>query len=41
MTAGVKDEAPEVAGFADLSLLNEVLTQSGKTPVDAAGLDTK
>lgn len=41
VTAGVKNKAPEVAGFADLALLNTVLAQAGKTPVDAAGLDKK
>ena len=39
VTAGIAKEAPAVAGFADLSLLNEVLSKDGKPAVDAAGLD--
>jgi NitT/TauT family transport system substrate-binding protein len=41
VTAGIAKEAPAVAGFADLSLLNEVLSKDGKPAVDAAGLDEK
>ncbi|WP_208400223.1 ABC transporter substrate-binding protein [Amycolatopsis viridis] len=41
VTAGVKNKAPELGGFADLTLLNTVLAQAGKPPVSAAGLDKK
>ena len=41
VTAGVKKTAPEVAGFADLTLLNTVLAQAGKPTVSASGLDRK
>jgi NitT/TauT family transport system substrate-binding protein len=41
VTAGIAKEAPAVAGFADLTLLNEVLSKDGKPAVDAAGLDEK
>jgi NitT/TauT family transport system substrate-binding protein len=41
VTAGVAKEAPAVAGYADLSALNAVLKQLGKSEVDAAGLDKK
>ncbi|AIJ21979.1 aliphatic sulfonate ABC transporter substrate-binding protein [Amycolatopsis methanolica 239] len=41
VTAGVKDKAPDVAGFADLTLLNTVLAQAGKPAVSASGLDKK
>ena len=41
VTAGVADKAADVAGFADLGPLNEVLGQAGKPTVDAAGLDKK
>ncbi|TDO69559.1 NitT/TauT family transport system substrate-binding protein [Kribbella sp. VKM Ac-2571] len=41
VTAGIAKQAPNVAGFADLGPLNEVLTQAGKPAVDAAGLDAK
>ncbi|HEU4946617.1 MAG TPA: ABC transporter substrate-binding protein [Kribbella sp.] len=41
VTAGIAKEAPVVAGFADLSLLNEVLAKVGKPAVDAAGLDRR
>ena len=41
VTAGVAEEPADVAGFADLGLLNEVLGQAGRPTVDAAGLDKK
>jgi NitT/TauT family transport system substrate-binding protein len=41
VTAGIAKEAPAVAGFADLTLLNEVLKAAGKPAVDPAGLDQK
>ncbi|TWD83170.1 NitT/TauT family transport system substrate-binding protein [Kribbella amoyensis] len=41
VTAGIAKEAPAVAGFADLTALNEVLSKAGKPAVDAAGLDQK
>jgi sulfonate transport system substrate-binding protein len=41
VTAGIAEEAPAVAGFADLGPLNDVLGKAGKPAVDAAGLDTK
>ena len=41
VTAGIAKDAPAVAGFADLGLLNDVLSKAGKPAVDAAGLDTK
>jgi sulfonate transport system substrate-binding protein len=41
VTAAVAKEAADVAGFADLSALNDVLQQAGKPAVDAAGLDKK
>ena len=41
VTAGIAKEAPDVAGFANLTLLNEVLKAAGKPEVDAAGLDKK
>lgn len=41
VTAGIAKQAPNVAGFADLSALNAVLKQLGKSEVDAAGLDKK
>jgi NitT/TauT family transport system substrate-binding protein len=41
VTAGIAKEAPAVAGFADLTLLNEVLKAAGKPAVDPAGLDKK
>ena len=33
------DWSANLAGFADLTLLNAELTAAGKPPVDAAGLD--
>lgn len=41
VTAGVAKEPADVAGFADLGPLNEVLAGAGKPTVDAAGLDKK
>jgi NitT/TauT family transport system substrate-binding protein len=41
VTAGIAEEAPEVAGFADLDELNAVLKEAGKPEVDSGGLDTK
>jgi NitT/TauT family transport system substrate-binding protein len=41
VTAGIAEEAPEVAGFADLTALNAVLEEAGKPAVDAGGLDKK
>ena len=41
VTAAIAKTAPDVAGFADLTLLNEVLKAAGKPAVDAAGLDKK
>jgi len=41
VTAEVAKTAPDLAGFADLSALNAVLTAAGQPTVDAAGLDTK
>lgn len=41
VTAAIAKQAPDLAGFADLSLLNEVLAKAGKPAVDAAGLDKK
>ncbi|MEU4802661.1 ABC transporter substrate-binding protein [Actinosynnema sp. NPDC023587] len=41
VTAGVAKEAADVAGLADFTLLNKVLTAAGKPPVDSAGLDKK
>ncbi|GAA1282271.1 ABC transporter substrate-binding protein [Saccharothrix xinjiangensis] len=41
VTAGVADRAANVAGLADLALLNEVLTAAGRPTVDTAGLDEK
>lgn len=41
VTAAIAKEAPDVAGFADLTLLNEVLKAAGKPAVDPAGLDKK
>jgi NitT/TauT family transport system substrate-binding protein len=41
VTAGIAKQAPNVAGFADLGPLNEVLAKAGKPAVDAAGLDAK
>jgi sulfonate transport system substrate-binding protein len=41
VTAAVAKEPADVAGFADLGALNDVLEQAGKPAVDAAGLDRK
>jgi NitT/TauT family transport system substrate-binding protein len=41
VTAGITKNAPDVAGFADLGPLNDVLAKAGKPTVDAAGLDQK
>lgn len=41
VTAGITKEAPDVVGYADLSALNDVLKQAGKSQVDPAGLDKK
>ena len=41
VTAGIAEQAPEVAGFADLTQLNAVLEEAGKPEVDSGGLDKK
>ena len=41
VSAGIAKDAPAVAGFADLTALNEVLAKAGGPAVDAAGLDKK
>jgi NitT/TauT family transport system substrate-binding protein len=41
VTAGVAKEAANVAGYADLTQLNAVLKQLGKSEVDPSGLDKK
>ena len=41
VTAGIAKDAPDVAGFADLGPLNDVLAKAGKPAVDAAGLDQR
>ncbi|MEU4739299.1 ABC transporter substrate-binding protein [Actinosynnema sp. NPDC023658] len=41
VTAGVSKEAADVAGLADFTLLNKVLSAAGKPTVDTAGLDKK
>ncbi|MBW4720891.1 ABC transporter substrate-binding protein [Saccharothrix obliqua] len=41
VVAGVAKEAADVAGLADFTLLNKVLTAAGKPAVDTAGLDKK
>jgi len=41
VTAGVAKKAPAVAGYADLTALNTVLRQLGKSEVDPSGLDKK
>ncbi|MCC8251407.1 ABC transporter substrate-binding protein [Saccharothrix luteola] len=41
VTAGVAKEAANVAGLADFTLLNKVLSAAGKPTVDTAGLDKK
>lgn len=41
VTAGIVEQAPEVAGFADLTELNAVLKEAGQPAVDAGGLDKK
>jgi NitT/TauT family transport system substrate-binding protein len=39
VTAGVAPSAPDLAGFVDLTELNQLLAASGKPPMDAGGLD--
>ena len=39
VTAGVAEKEPNLAGFVDVTPLNNVLTAAGKPAVDAAGLD--
>ncbi len=41
VTAGVAKEAANVAGLADFTLLNKVLSAAGKPTADTAGLDKK
>lgn len=41
VTAGVAKQAANVAGLADFTLLNKVLTAAGRPAVDTAGLDRK
>ncbi|WP_424232743.1 ABC transporter substrate-binding protein [Actinophytocola sp.] len=41
VTAGIAEQAPDVAGFADLTELNAALKEAGKPAVDAGGLDKK
>lgn len=41
VTAGIAEKAPQVAGFADLTVLNTVLKDAGKPAVDTGGLDKK
>ncbi|NUT54127.1 MAG: ABC transporter substrate-binding protein [Saccharothrix sp.] len=41
VTAGVAKQAANVAGLADFTLLNKVLSAAGKPAVDTAGLDKK
>jgi NitT/TauT family transport system substrate-binding protein len=41
VTAGIAEQAPKVAGFADLTALNAVLKEAGKSEVDSGGLDKK
>lgn len=41
VTAGIAEKAPDVAGFADLTALNAVLKEAGKSDVDSGGLDKK
>ena len=41
VAAGIAEQAPEVAGFADLTELNTVLKEAGRPAVDAGGLDKK
>ncbi|MFD0204291.1 MULTISPECIES: ABC transporter substrate-binding protein [Saccharothrix] len=41
VTAGVAKKAANVAGLADFTLLNKVLSAAGKPAVDTAGLDEK
>jgi NitT/TauT family transport system substrate-binding protein len=41
VTAGIAEQAPDVAGFADLAPLNDVLAKTGGPAVDAAGLDQR
>ena len=39
VTAGITDKETNLAGFVDVTPLNNVLTAAGKPTVDAAGLD--
>jgi NitT/TauT family transport system substrate-binding protein len=39
VTAGIAETAPDVAGYADLTALNAVLSEAGESTVDAGGLD--
>jgi NitT/TauT family transport system substrate-binding protein len=41
VAAGIAQQAPTVAGYADLSALNTVLAVASRPTVDAAGLDRK
>ena len=41
VTAGIAKTAPPLNGFFDLTALNTVLSQAGKTTVSASGLDKK
>lgn len=41
VTAGIAKEAADVAGFADLAPLNDVLAKTGRPAIDAAGLDQR
>jgi NitT/TauT family transport system substrate-binding protein len=41
VTAKVAESAADVTGFADFTLLNQVLTAAGRPAVDAGGLDQK
>jgi NitT/TauT family transport system substrate-binding protein len=39
VTAGVAEKETDLAGFVDVTALNNVLTAAGQPTVDAAGLD--
>lgn len=41
VVAGIAKDAPNVAGYANLAVLNAVLKQAGRSEVDASGLDKK
>lgn len=41
VTAGIAEQAPDVAGYADLTELNAVLKDAGRSEVDPGGLDKK